>query len=123
MIIELTSKDFDEKTRTGSVVVLFYSSSNGKDSEGLIKLASEGKYAEEVKFAMVDVDKSPELAKRYGAAVFPATLVMRSGIVKKLSQMVYDPVKVAAEVAENACYSRRVSMGRSQVRANNRVKR
>lgn len=123
MIIELTGKDFDEKTRSGSVVALFYSSGNGKDPAGLLQPATERKYPEEVKFVMVDVDKSPELAKRYGAAVFPAIVIMRNGIVKKLSQMVYDPQKIADEAAENACYARRVSMGRSQVRGNNRVKR
>ena len=116
MIIALTDQDFDNKTRGGNVVVLFYSGRSGIDPGGLLGPAVNHSYSDEVKFMMIDVDLYPEIARRHVVYSFPALLCLRNGVVKKLIQKVEDPQKVLEAAEENACYRCCITRSRSESR-------
>jgi len=117
VILELTRSNFDRETSGGNVVVLFYSGGRGLDPRAMLApVAGHQLYAEEIRVAMLDVDRHPEIAKRYGAVVFPAALILRNGIVKKMIQMVHDPERIIEAVKENARCRSRVTVMRTEQR-------
>lgn len=120
MIIELTESDFEQKTRGGIVVVLFYSGSLNIAPGELLSPAANHRYGDDVKFMMIDAGRYPEIARRFGISGFPAVLFMRNGMKKNLIQNVSDPGKILDAAEENACYRCVITRGRAEKRKNRR---
>lgn len=101
MIFELTRENFDRETSAGNTVVLFFRGTQGLDAgQMLAPVAEYTGYESAVRTAYVDADRFPDLAKRYGVVVYPAALILRSGVVRKLMQMVRDPEGIIEAVKE-----------------------
>jgi thioredoxin 1 len=85
MVKELTTKEFDEATKDGLVLIDLFATWCGP-CRMLSPIVDE--VSEEVpglKVFKVDVDESPEIAERYNVASIPTLLVLENGDLKNVS--------------------------------------
>ena len=85
MVKELTTKEFDEATKDGLVLIDLFATWCGP-CRMLSPIVDE--VSEEVpglKVFKVDVDESPEIAERYNVASIPTLLVLENGDLKNAS--------------------------------------
>lgn len=88
MIAEITGKDFEQEV-LGAALPVFtcFTNSQCRTCFALCLVVEDlaGEYDGRVKFAMIDVEKEPELATRYRILPLPAVLLFQgSEPVKKL---------------------------------------
>ena len=86
----LTSKDFEEKTSTGKVLVKFGASWCPPCKTIQPKYHLWGEEHPEVKCFKVDIDDSPEISKKYGVKNIPAFAVFEDGVFQKKKKKVRD---------------------------------
>lgn len=81
--VDLTKGDFDEKTKSGVVLVDYWAAWCGpcKMSAPVLDQMSE-EYAGKVTIAKVDVDKEPDLAARFGVMSIPTVILFENGVEK-----------------------------------------
>lgn len=79
--MDLTKADFDEKTKTGVVMVDFWAEWCGpcKMSGPVLEQMSD-EYAGKVVIAKVDVDKETDLAARFGVMSIPTVVLFNNGV-------------------------------------------
>lgn len=79
-IVHLTSKDFDEKTKTGISFVDFWAEWCGpcKMAAPVIEELSN-EYKEKLFVGKVDVDAEPDLSGKFGVMSIPTVILFRDG--------------------------------------------
>lgn len=79
--INLTTADFDEKTKTGSVLVDFWAEWCGpcKAAGPIIEELSDT-YAGKVVIAKVDVDANADLSGKHGVMSIPTVILFKDGV-------------------------------------------
>lgn len=79
--VNLTKTDFDEKTKTGVVMVDLWAQWCGpcKMSGPVLDQMSE-EYAGRVTFFKVDVDAEPDVAAKYGVMSIPTVILFKDGV-------------------------------------------
>lgn len=78
--INLTKSDFEEKTKTGVVLVDFWAEWCGpcKMAEPVIEALSE-EYAGKAIVGKLDVDSEPEVASKFGVMSIPTVILFKDG--------------------------------------------
>lgn len=82
-VVNLTKSDFEEKIKTGWVMVDYWAAWCGpcRMAAPIIEeLANE--YAGKVLVAKVDVDAEPSLAERHGVMSIPTVILFENGVEK-----------------------------------------
>lgn len=81
--VDLVKADFDEKTKTGVVLVDFWAQWCGpcKMSAPVLEQMSD-EYAGRVTICKVDVDKETDLAARFGVMSIPTVILFENGVEK-----------------------------------------
>lgn len=78
--VDLTKKDFDEKLKSGLVMVDFWAEWCGpcKMAGPVIEELSE-EFKDKIMIAKLDVDAEPEIAGKYGVMSIPTVIVFKDG--------------------------------------------
>lgn len=81
MEIEITSENFEkEVTRSSKTVLLDFTAEWCKEAKGLLPTVSEiATEHPEITVGKIDVDRSPELADRFGVMNVPSFLLFEDG--------------------------------------------
>lgn len=79
-IVHLTSKDFDDKVKSGTSFVDFWAEWCGpcKMAAPVIEELSE-EYKEKLTVAKVDVDAEPDLSGKFGVMSIPTVILFKDG--------------------------------------------
>ena len=82
-IISLTKESFDEKIKTGTVLVDFWADWCGP-CRMLAPILDElaEKLSDKAVFAKVDVDAETEIAQRFGISSIPTVILFKDGQIK-----------------------------------------
>lgn len=82
-ILSLTKESFDEKIKTGNVLVDFWADWCGP-CRMLAPILDElaEKLSDKALFAKVNVDDEPELAQRFGVSSIPTVIFFKDGQIK-----------------------------------------
>lgn len=76
----LTKKDFDEKIKTGAVMVDFWAEWCGPcKMAGPVIDSLADEYTGKVSMAKLDVDAEPEIAGKYGVMSIPTVILFKDG--------------------------------------------
>ncbi len=79
--LHLTRSDFDEKVKSGVVLVDFWAEWCGPcKMAGPVIDEMSGEYSGRVTVAKVDVDAEPDLAGRYGVMSIPTVILFKDGV-------------------------------------------
>lgn len=92
----LTSKDFDEKTANGKVLVKFEAGFCSPCRLVQSKYVDWSNHHPEVTCYKVDCEESTDLVKKYGVKNIPAFALFEDGVFQSLTEKVRDFDKVIA---------------------------